>query len=328
MVVARDFVPAAYRYAPHVRAALPAIWSELLRGGQLNTAVVEDPARHDDERVRGVGLSVFVTDDFADSVLRAPKPYLNSRLHEMILAGRSPILSHGDMAKANTNGGLTLLPLHFATASVDFSDAVVMRTLTAAQDLFRLTHAGYRIKRIIKEVVDINLRRFMQSTGMLLVSDYLDTPDAARLREIGLHERPYLLGIDHAELPVGSPMSMIFVAEEVRFRFSPAEQRVLLCALMHETDEEISADLGLSLDTLRKHWRSIYERVLFAEPLFFPDQPTGSGRGPGKRRHLLRHLFLHMHELRPYREQKPAARGAKWAVDQVAPAPPASPSAA
>jgi hypothetical protein len=53
--------------------------------------------------------------------------------------------------------------------------------------------------------------------------------------------------------------------------------------------------------------------VQFAEPLFFPDEPERTGRGRGKRRHLLRYLTLHMEELRPYRE-----RGTSHAVRHVA----------
>jgi hypothetical protein len=304
---ARDLVPAGYRYSSKTREALPRIWTELLRAGALNTAVVEDPALPQPERLRGVGLSVFVTDDFADEALRLREPYLNARLHEMILGGRSPVLTQAEIAKGNTNGGLTLMPLHFATRSLDIGIPDVMRTLTAAQDLFRLVHAGCRVKRVIKDVVNIDLCRFMQSSGMRLVTDYKGAlPDSA---DLDPHQRPYLLAAEHAELALGTTMSMMFITGEVRFRFSPAEQRLLQCALYHEHDEDVAADLVISLDTLRKHWRSIYQRVQFADPLFFPDEPDRNGRGRGKRRHLLRYLTLHMEELRPYRERAASRAG-------------------
>lgn len=71
---------------------------------------------------------------------------------------------------------------------------------------------------------------------------------------------------------------------------------------------DIAADAGATLDTLRKHWPSIYRRVLFVDPLLFPDQPERNGRGRGKRRHLLRYLRLHMEELRPSRAPAPTRR--------------------
>jgi hypothetical protein len=302
LAIARDFVPACYGYAAHVREALPTIWAGLLQAGQLNTAVVEDPSLPPGKRVRGVGFSVFVSDDFADDALAAPVPYLNARLHEMILAGRSPVLDSRQIAEANCNGGLTLMPLHFATASFDTADPEVMRTLAAAHDLFRLVHAGYRVKRIVKEVVGVGLYRYMLSSGMKLHTDYSDLASGAGLASLAAEERPFLLAAEHSELPVGSFHAMNFITGEVRFRFSPAEQKLLFCALLHETDEDIAGDLGLSPDTLRKQWRSIYERVLSADPLFFPDEPERNGRGREKRRHLLRYLRLHMEELRPHRE--------------------------
>jgi hypothetical protein len=308
LTAACDFAPAAYRYSPAVRKALPAIWGDWLQAGQLNTAAIEDPDLPAGQQLRGVGLSVFVTEAFADDVLASRTPYVNARLHDMVRAGQSPVLTRRQIAEANTNGGLTLLPLHFATPSLDIADPIVMRTLAVAQDLFRLVHAGYRIRRIVKEVVNVHLCQFMQSTGMRLLTDYSDRPALEAVRP---EERPYLLAIDHADLPLGSAMSLMFVAGEARFRFSPAERKLLQCALLYESDEEIAADLGLSLDTLRKHWRSIYQRVLVVDPAFFPDEPEKNGRGRGKRRRLLHYLNQHMEELRPYRTAKSARRAAQ-----------------
>lgn len=320
LVLARDLIPAAYRYAPPVRDALPRIWTEMLKAGQLNTALVEDPALTPDERVRGVGLSVFVRDRFADEALAAPTPYLNARLHDLIVAGRSPVLTRREIAEANANGGLTLMPLHFATRSLDVGIPYVLRTLTAAQDLFRLVHAGFHVRRVIKEVVNIDLCRFMQSSGMRLITDYGDTAAAERLRGVNPHQRPYLLAAEHAEFALGTTMSMMFIVGDARFRFSPAEQRVLQCALLHEHDDDVAADLGISLDTLHKHWRSIYRRVQFTDPAFFPDEPERDRRGRGKRRHLLRYLTLHMEELRPCRE-RPGTRTARQPARSDAPSP-------
>jgi hypothetical protein len=98
---------------------------------------------------------------------------------------------------------------------------------------------------------------------------------------------------------------MMLITEPVRFRFSPAEQKLLFCSLLHDTDEDIATDLGLSLDTLRKQFRSIYQRVLMVDPCFFDGEGAaeiqGNARGRGKRRWLLRYLRMHMEELRPHR---------------------------
>jgi hypothetical protein len=299
------FVPPGYRYRPTVRKALPEIWTTLLQSGQLISGVVEDPAAPAGHQVLGVGLSVFVRDAFADDVLAHPRPYLNARLHDLFVAGDSPILTRSEIASQNAGSGLTLLPLHFSTASLDVRIPAVLRTLTAAQELFRVLHAGFRVNRVVKEVVNIDLCRFMQSTGMLLVNDYAGQQVEFGLDALPESERPYLLAIRHSEMPLGSPMSAMFLVAPTRFAFSPAEQRVLLCALLRETDDDIARDLGLSQETIRKHWRSIFQRVATKLPGFFVDgddgqhEHQGNGRGREKRRFLLRYLQLHMEELRP-----------------------------
>jgi hypothetical protein len=297
-------VPTAYRYSPAVFSVLPEIWTELLRSGQLVSAVLEDSEAGGAGRVLGVGLSVFVTDAFADALLNNPIPYVNARLHDMILGGESPVLTAQQIAKENINGGLNLLPLHFCTPSVDLDNPVILRTLSAAQDLFRIMHAGFKVKRVVKEVVNHQLCRFMQSTGMNLVCDYGETRPEFGLESVPAEERPYLLSIRYEKMPPGSYMNLMFNITPVRFHFSPAEQKLLLCALLRESDDEIAEDIHLSPDTIRKHWRSIFQRVLNAEPGFFneaSDTKAGEGtRGRGKRRRLLRYLQMHMEELRPH----------------------------
>jgi hypothetical protein len=299
------FVPLAYRYAPRVRDALPELWSSLLRSGQLTSGVVEDPTATPGHQVLGVGLSVFVKDAFADEVLARPRPYLNAHLHELLLAGDAPVLSQREIAAQNAGSGLTLLPLHFCTNSLDVSVPDVLRALTAGQELFRILHSGYRVNRVVKEVVNVDLCRFMLSTGMLLATDYADQLPTLGLGALPESERPYLLTIRSSEMPLGSPMAAMFLAAPTRFAFSPAEQRVLLCALLRETDEEIARDLGLAQDTVRKHWKSAFQRVQSQIPGFFADNGdshlefNGNGRGREKRRYLLRHLQMHMEELRP-----------------------------
>ncbi len=300
--IARAFVPPAYRYSPAVHAALPDIWRALLQSGQLTSAVLES-GNNGSARVLGVGLSVFVSDAFAEACLAHPVPYLNNRLHEMILAGSSPLLDAKAIAAANQGDGLNLLPLHFCTASVDIEDPAVLPVLSAAQDLFRLMHAGFRVKRVIKEVVNLNLCRFMQSTGMKLACDYARDLPAPELAALPDTERPYLLSVQREDMPLGSPLSLMFLPAPARFRFSRAERKLLMCALLRDSDEELARDLGLSQDTLRKHWKSIFQRVIAVDPWFFPlddgDKLDGGQRGRGKRRHLLRHLHQHMQELRP-----------------------------
>ncbi len=304
--VASRLILEGYRYAPAVIEALPELWTRLFRNGQLITVVVEENCADGLIRIQGVGLSVFVDDRFADDALANPKPYLNARLHEMILAGDSPLLEPKQIAGANLDGGLNLLPLHFFTPSLNIGEQEVRRVLTAAQDAFRLMHAGFNLKRMLKEVIGTGLRDIMVATGMHLVDPYDD------LSPLAESERPYLLAVDRQNMQFGSPMAIFFDTAPARFHFSQAEQRLLMCARMHDDDERIANDLNLSMETVRKHWKSIFQRVQDTEYGFFQEEQDESQRegvrGRGKRRRLLRYLHLHMEELRPHGNGKQASR--------------------
>lgn len=289
------WISPAYAYPSALRAALPKLWSAMQRAGQLGTGAVEDPSLPAESRPRGLGLSTFVEEDFADEALAHPRPGLNARLMELVAAGRSPLLDRRRIAAKNAGEGLTLLQLHFATPSFDTSQPSVMRTLAAGQELLRLVHGGYRIRRMFKEVIGTQVADFMQASGMPLHTAF----PAPGLSDA---ERPFLLAATRADLPLGSAMSLWFIPDRPRFGFSSAEQRVLFSALMHESETAVAEELCLSLDTLRKHWRAIYAKVSAVDPDFFPEATGAEGRGPGKRRRLLRHVSEHLEELRPWQD--------------------------
>jgi hypothetical protein len=83
--------------------------------------------------------------------------------------------------------------------------------------------------------------------------------------------------------------------------------------MLNESDAEIAAHAGVSLDSVKKTWRRAFERAAAVAPHLFAADHAPEGRGPArardacnqsrgseKRRHLLEHLRLHLEELRPY----------------------------
>jgi hypothetical protein len=84
-------------------------------------------------------------------------------------------------------------------------------------------------------------------------------------------------------------------------RLRPAEQRLLAAALAGKTDAELSADLGLSIEAIKKRWMSIFERVDQFKPeiLSRADADT-DGRGPQKRHRVVAYIRTHPEELRPF----------------------------
>jgi hypothetical protein len=84
-------------------------------------------------------------------------------------------------------------------------------------------------------------------------------------------------------------------------RLRPAEQRLLASALAGRTDPELSSDLGLSLESVKKRWMSIFSRVdEFAPAILSRDETDGEGRGPQKRHRVVAYIRSHPEELRPF----------------------------
>jgi DNA-binding NarL/FixJ family response regulator len=97
-------------------------------------------------------------------------------------------------------------------------------------------------------------------------------------------------------------MSMFFNYTPPRICFTESEQSMLALALTGASDRELTELLHVSIDTVKKRWEKIFERVSAMDPDVLPQGPVNrhARRGPEKRRHLLRYLNSHLEELRPY----------------------------
>jgi hypothetical protein len=84
-----------------------------------------------------------------------------------------------------------------------------------------------------------------------------------------------------------------------KFFFTGPQREALIMAREGYTDVEIAQALGVSVDSVKKRWASIYERVKEVLPTLLPDSPSG-GRGTEKRRAVLQHLRDRPEELHPY----------------------------
>ena len=120
-----------------------------------------------------------------------------------------------------------------------------------------------------------------------------------------LVREPHVVGITRelALKQFGTWISSLFPYQPPQFGFSRSEQRLLLCALGGGTDRELSDDLGISLSTVKKTWRSAYDRVAACLPELIPRNSTAdngtSERGREKKQRLMGYLREHPEELRP-----------------------------
>jgi DNA-binding CsgD family transcriptional regulator len=292
-----SLLPAGFEMSPRLHRQLPEIWSQLMTSEQMTGLVVEDPSGIGALAIAGFGMAVFVTNAFLEPYLAAPHPHLAARIYEEIAAGRSPVLTLGQIGTANATTGLNLVILHYCQRNWNLADPQVMEVLFASHSSVRLALEGYRVNRLLEESYGPQ-RDVVFKGGALLKSDF-GCPRAEDCPS-------WLLGLyrEDVESPIpGTTISFLFRRIHVRFGLSQAERRVLLRAIIEDsTDNEIADALGVSLDTVKKIWRSVYQRVAAVEPgiLGSPESESELSRGTEKRRHLLGYLRMHLEELRPF----------------------------
>jgi DNA-binding CsgD family transcriptional regulator len=90
--------------------------------------------------------------------------------------------------------------------------------------------------------------------------------------------------------------SRLFFPPAPRFRFSLGEQSVLEWTMLGLPDDEIAEKVHVSMDAIKKRWRSIYAKVESVDPGLL----TSADSGTAQRRELLSYLEVHLEEIRPY----------------------------
>ncbi len=302
IIAAHPIISPRYRRAIH---DLRLAWMRLLGSQAMITAVFEEVegAR---SRTWGVGVAVFVNDDFIREVTTPPLFWFGPELAKRVMRGSSPILSDSQVRKANSGEGLNLLVWESVLRPEFANRPDVYQLMMSA---FLELHRGFLLKEMITSQSES-----VQRLGWAVDAGgfYWDSTKACYVKSLkGSAEefirKPHTVGITR-ELELNRPGSWVgtlFEYHPPRFRFSPSEQRLLLTALGGEigTDQDLANALGVSLPTVKKMWLSVYRRVADRQPEIVrhsPDSETEtSKRGKEKRRHLLAYLREHPEELRP-----------------------------
>jgi DNA-binding CsgD family transcriptional regulator len=299
-----ELLPAGFQVSSRVRQRLVELWGRLLSSDARTFTVVEDLERPRPQNIEGFGLSVFVSDRFADEFRASPRPYLSSLVYEGMLDADDVVLTPEQLSAAHNGAGLNLITLHFGLRNEDLADPRSAQVLAAGSAGFYFFHSGYRIKLILNEVYGAQAARFMELGGFRMVHDFQrESPE--RFQGLPPEHYPYLFMLQREWVQPGAIhlISQLFSPSTPRLYFTAAERRVLECALLNESDSQIAERLGISLDSVKKTWRNIYDRASRGLPNLMPQDEgmlTG-GRGQEKRRHLLDYLRTHLEELRPGR---------------------------
>jgi hypothetical protein len=298
-----ELLPPGCKLAPALRRRLPEIWGELLASDARTFPIIENIEDDHPANIEGFGLSVFVTDAFAEELIGTPTAYAPAQFYQRLVAGDKILLTREELQAAHLGAGINVFGLHFGLRNHDLSDPRSAQVLNVGTAAFFFLHGGYRIRTIMSEHYGEQTARFMQRGGFKLVHDFRQLSPAA-FAGVPHDELPHFFAVrqEWAEPAVLSGLSQLFAAQAPRIYFSAAERRILERALLNESDVAIAAALGISRNAVMKTWRGIYDRVDRRLPQLIPTGGTTEGsRGQEKRRHLLLYRRTHLEELRPGR---------------------------
>ena len=270
------------------------------------------------ERIAGISVTAFVSDDFLRELKTPPLRWFGPELARRIAGGHSPLLSDKQLREANSDGGLNLLTWEICTRPEDAHTPELMKDMVGA---FIEAHRGFCWKEMVSGQADCveRLKTILKIGALLwdpLEAQYVDTPVQD---PESLVAHPHILGVrrDASPAQLMSWLGTLFDYHPPQIGFSPGEQRLLALALTGWTDAELSEKLGISVSGVKKVWASIHTRIARSTPEairfdFAAAQYATAVRGREKKRHVLAYLRAHPEELCPVSRrvlaQQPAPR--------------------
>jgi DNA-binding CsgD family transcriptional regulator len=291
--------PNALPCSDRLRHALPGLLPRLIASPACLLVAFEGevpPTGH----VFSWGGSLLVRAAVIDTYLAAPRPALAAQILESLLDGAQPLLTFDEIRQANSGDGLQLVLVALPMGRLPWTHPAIDLLRRLAPLAFMQSIAGYRVASIYYEVFTDEVAVYVQHGGYRLLHDFSQSAGSGF---IGPNARPRMLRLERGDLPPGamSFATQLFMPPPPRLRLTPAEQRIALKALGGLADHAIADAFGISPETVRSHWSSIYGRLSAALPEFTDqDSSARKARGPERRRSAVEYLRQHMQELRPH----------------------------
>jgi hypothetical protein len=273
------------------RGAALRIWKSLLDNAAFKANVIESERALAGRKIVACGMGVFVTKAFADREIRAPRTGLNSRILEGIASGEPTLLTSAQIGAGNAGDGNDFVNMYGTWRDGVMTADQLAEVQTLLGTSFVEHFAGYRFNRVLKEAIGRSRIDLARATGTYRVIAEFEETDSA-------------LVVVTRESVLTAPYSVaatMYRYQPPVLRLRPAEQRLLAAALGGETDAELSADLGLSIEAIKKRWMSIFDRVdEFKPEILSRTDAESDGRGPQKRHRVVAYIRNHPEELRPF----------------------------
>lgn len=267
------------------------VWNSFLENAAFQATVIESELPLSGHRIVACGMGVFVAGAFADREIDSPQPGVNSRIIAAVASGEPVVLSRSEIAAGNAGKGLDFVNLYGT-----WRDGIMNADqLAEAQALlgtsFVERFGGYRFNRVLKEAIGASRIAFARATGTYrLLAEFPESESALAVltRESAL-AAPY------------SAAAAIYRYRPPVLRLRPAEQELLAAALAGKTDAELSSDLGLSLEAIKKRWLTVFQRIgQFKPEIISQEEADTERRGSQKRHRVVAYVRAHPSELRPF----------------------------
>src|ERR1700732_567390 len=133
------------RYGDTIRE-LPGVWRRLLVDEWSFTSAVFEETEGAGVRIHGVGISVFVTNEFFREAKTPPYFWLGPELTRRIAEGRSPVLTEKQLREANSRDGLNVVIWQNGVHPDDVKRA---ESWEVGVNAFLENHRGFRLNELI-----------------------------------------------------------------------------------------------------------------------------------------------------------------------------------
>ena len=268
----------------YVWARLPGLAEKLLRAELVRLAVIEALPRQDARMLGGVS---FIEPEYVAEA-RAAGSTLPNTVMRAALEGREPFLPPMKIAKMNAQAGLHLMNFFGNINALDLRQSEMANFYEVSHRAYHFLHFGYAYRAMWVEVWPPHHVQELHNQGMQI----------ERQMKLPTGETSTLMCLT-PERALANPYarrSGFFFPPAPRFSFSLGEQSVLEWTMLGLADDQIAAKVHVSMDAIKKRWRSIYTKVGNVDPGLL----ARVGSGAAQRRELLSYLEVHLEEIRPY----------------------------
>ena len=227
------------------------------------------------------GMSGFVGGASVDSAVRWSQPLVASLLQGEATGTRPLLAPQAQLAAAQADD-LHLVAPAYRQHSFDSQLERAQAVLAAGHAAYRLMHEGYPLRSVWQEGEAAD-EAWMCTGGLQVKQVYPSATGPGRI----------LCGVRSEDIDSPWPshtVSFLFRRTVSRLNLTPMQRQVAHLALWNLSDDQTARRLAISPETVRQHWRGIFERVQGTLRASWPRQratkrPTG--RGPEKRGRVL-----------------------------------------